>query len=149
MKKIELDPLRSIIGMLIGSAIYALLKIDLRDSIQLFLLTSIIAVPIVYFCIRFRRSRKAGLYFSAKGVTYNNGFKIYFSPWSKVKAEAVINFSLYKEIKLTLSGSKTSGFGLVWFTEKDLFEAAPLIPKDHDVYLYIKKYADKRNISLI
>ena len=73
MKKIELDLTRSIISFLLLSAFFCLLKMNLRDTIGLFLLISIVGTPIVDLILKIRRSRKAGLYFSQEGVTYNNG----------------------------------------------------------------------------
>lgn len=140
MKKIELDPKRTIIAFLIFSALLCLLKMNLKDTVGLFLLISIAGTPIIALILKMRRSRKAGLYFSSEGVTYNNGLKTYFSPWNKVNAEVSTNLGLFKEIKLTLSKEKTVSFGVGWITENDLRNAVHCVPKDHKLYPFIEKY---------
>lgn len=138
MKKIELDVVRTLITFLFLNAFFCLLKMNLKDSAELFLLISTIGTPIVAFLLILRRSRKAGLYFSPEGVTYNNGIKTYFSSWDKVDANVSLNLGIFKEITLTLADKKTVTFGSGWVTKKDLTEASPCIPKDHILQEYLK-----------
>ena len=146
MQKIELDIKRSLLALLLLNPIIGYLCMREKFSFAAFVVTSLFLIPLIAPLLKIRQKRKIGLYFSSEGVLYNNGFKEYSSPRNEVRVKVAFNLFIYKEISLILSDKKQAMFALNWITEKDLIKAAPLIPKNHELYKLIETYAKKRNL---